>query len=93
MPIIGVLSGKGLLLHLLFYVLCRYSSEKDKAGQSKCLRVAAIKVSARESDNSNMFTTELEEKQGVYKDPCHGDSGAPLMYQDPPSSRWIVLGL
>ena len=54
--------------------------------------MADIKVSAKKNDNMNMFTTELEKNKGVYKDPCNGDSGGPLMYQDPPSSRWIVLG-
>ena len=55
--------------------------------------MAEIKVSANKSENTNMIMTELEKnKDQVYKDPCNGDSGGPLMYQDPPSSRWIILG-
>ena len=55
--------------------------------------MAQIKVSAKKYNNTNMFMTELEQtNKGVYKDPCNGDSGGPLMYQDPASSRWIILG-
>ena len=26
------------------------------------------------------------------QDPCAGDSGGPLMYQDPDSGRWVIIG-
>ena len=39
-----------------------------------------------------MFGTELKFKRGEWQDPCSGDSGGPLMYQDPDSDRWVIIG-
>ena len=61
--------------------------------QSPCLRFVDMKVSTKEWNNTNMFSTELNNKsRGEFKDPCSGDSGGPLMYQEPSSGRWVILG-
>merc|ERR1719334_1574800 len=40
-----------------------------------------------------MFTTKLERNEkGIYKDPCSGDSGGPLMYKDPKTGRYVLIG-
>ena len=34
----------------------------------------------------------LDEITFYDQDPCAGDSGGPLMYQDPDSGRWVIIG-
>ena len=39
--------------------------------------------------------TEVEFKDGEYQDPCEGDSGGPLMYENPQSdgsAKWVIIG-
>ena len=40
-----------------------------------------------------MFGTKLEFKNGEWQGPCLGDNGGPLMYQDPASDRWVIIGI
>ena len=60
--------------------------------QSNELKRVSLRVSMKNFRHFRMFGTELEKKNGVYQDPCAGDSGGPLMYQDNNSGRWILIG-
>ena len=73
-------------------MIFRYTVGKV-GGQSKCLRFVDLRVSTKEWNNTKMFLTELNSNSmGEFKDPCSGDSGGPLMYQEPSSGRWIIIG-
>ena len=61
--------------------------------QSAELKRVSLRVSMKNFRHFRMFGTELEKKNGVYQDPCAGDSGGPLMYQDNNSGRNLHLRL
>ena len=63
-----------------------------KSAQSTFLKRVNLRVSNTTYKRYKMFGTELEKKNGVWQDPCSGDSGGPLMYQDPESDRWVIIG-
>ena len=44
---------------------------------------------AKKQDKMLIFT-ETEKINGIYQDPCAGDSGGPLLYKD--NGRWVVIG-
>ena len=60
--------------------------------QSTQLKRVDLRVSMKNYRHFRMFGTDLEKVDGVYKDPCSGDSGGPLMYRDKDSGRWILIG-
>merc|ERR1719356_685700 len=39
-----------------------------------------------------MFGTFVEKKRGEYQGTCSGDDGGPLMYEDPDTQRWVIIG-
>ena len=63
------------------------------AYQSKFLKRVNLRVSNTTYKHIKMFGTVVEFKRGEWQDPCAGDSGGPLMYQDPDSGRWIIIGI
>ena len=62
------------------------------AEQSKMLKRVDLRVSMKTYKHFKMLGTETRQKNGVYQDPCAGDSGGPLMYQDRSSGRWVLIG-
>jgi hypothetical protein len=56
------------------------------------LKQVKLKVSRMRYKHRAMFGTLLRKKQGIYQDPCTGDSGGPLMYRDEASKKWIIIG-
>jgi len=59
--------------------------------QSTLLKHIDLTVSyARAS--KNYFWTDIAIIDGVPQDPCNGDSGGPLMHQDPTTKRWTIIG-
>ena len=60
--------------------------------QSPDLRKVNLVVSNYTYPQKKMFGTVLKQEGGVFKDPCAGDSGGPLMYQIPGSGRWVIIG-
>merc|ERR1719369_1576264 len=40
----------------------------------------------------NWLFTNVDIIDGVPQDPCPGDSGGPLLHQDPASKRWTIIG-
>ena len=61
-------------------------------GQSPNLRRVDLRVSMKNYKHFTLLGTETKQINGVYQDPCAGDSGGPLMYEDKSSQRWIVIG-
>ena len=74
----------------MFYVFFRYSHDDKR--QSPMLKRVNLKVSTKSFKHTKMLGTLVEKKNGVYQDPCAGDSGGPLMYKDKNSGRWILIG-
>ena len=68
----------------------RYSHDDKR--QSPMLKRVNLKVSTKSFKHTKMLGTLVEKKDGVYQDPCAGDSGGPLMYQDQSSGQWILIG-
>ena len=68
----------------------RFSYENKH--QSPMLKRVNLRVSTKSFKHSKMLGTLVEKKNGVYQDPCAGDSGGPLMYQDQSSGQWILIG-
>ena len=68
----------------------RYSHDDKR--QSPMLKRVNLKVSTKSFKHTKMLGTLVEKKDGVYQDPCAGDSGGPLMYKDKNSGRWILIG-
>ena len=62
------------------------------AKQSTKLKGVDLRVSMKTYKHFKMLGTETKEISGVYQDPCAGDSGGPLMYQDRSSGRWVLIG-
>ena len=62
------------------------------AEQSTKLKRVDLRVSMKTYKHFKMLGTETRQKNGVYQDPCSGDSGGPLMYQDRSSGRWMLIG-
>ena len=62
------------------------------AEQSTKLKRVDLRVSMKTYKHFKMLGTETKEISRVYQDPCAGDSGGPLMYQDRSSGRWMLIG-
>ena len=61
--------------------------------QSEVLREITLTVSNTSFNHTKMLGTEAAwNENGTVKDACGGDSGGPLLYQSPESSRWIIIG-
>merc|ERR1712215_54804 len=61
--------------------------------QSPVLMAVNLTVDDKRYKHYNFFGTRLEKNsRGVYKDPCVGDSGGPLMYLSPISNRYVLIG-
>jgi len=44
------------------------------------------------TSSDNYLYTEVPKINGVHQDPCGGDSGGPLLRQDPSSKKWTIFG-
>ena len=80
----------------MYEALCR-TVEEDRTqkwtkAQSAMLKRVDLTVSTHKFEHYKMFGTLTQKKNGVYQDPCSGDSGGPLMYQNKISGRWIIIG-
>ena len=62
------------------------------SGLSRYLKHVNLTVSAPNYPTSNFFYTDIAIINGVPQDPCAGDSGGPLMHQDPTTKRWTIIG-
>jgi len=60
--------------------------------QSPTLQKVELTVSPKKYRHTKMFGTILSEKEHEYQDPCSGDSGGPLMYQNKVSARYVLIG-
>jgi len=61
--------------------------------QSPVLMAVNLTVDDKKYKHYNFFGTRLEKNlRGVYKDPCRGDSGGPLMYLSPDTNRYVLVG-
>ena len=61
--------------------------------QSPVLKKVDLRVSTKNYKHLTILGTEVtKDKNGVFEDPCSGDSGGPLMYQDKSSLRWTLIG-
>ena len=70
----------------------RFEENKVRNEQSEFLKEVDLTVSETRFKYKKMFGTDTEKKNGTWQDPCRGDSGGPLMYQDPGSGRWVIIG-
>jgi len=69
------------------------NKQDDWTGQqSKFLKRVNLSVSKTKYSNDKMLGTKVEFDNGEWQDPCAGDGGGPLMYQDPDSDRWVIIG-
>merc|ERR1719394_51498 len=59
--------------------------------QSPHLRSVDLTISHTRFAHFKMFGTAVGPAHSP-KDPCSGDSGGPLMYKDPASNRWVIVG-
>ena len=76
---------------------CRFMIEQEgqdwTSKQSPVPRRVDLRVSKKKYKHFKMFGTELrKDENGVFEDPCAGDSGGPLMYRDRSSHRWTLIG-
>jgi hypothetical protein len=69
----------------------RFTTPDVSKRQSQYLREVDLMVLG-ESNHPKMLQTEVKKIDGIHQDPCSGDSGGPLMYQDWGSDRWIIIG-
>jgi len=60
------------------------------SGQSRYLKHVNLTVSRHTRDY--YLYTDVAVIDGVPQDPCGGDSGGPLMHQDPTTKRWTIIG-
>ena len=44
---------------------------------------------AKKQDNFMLFT-KVKKVNGIYQDPCSGDSGGPLLHKE--NGRWVIIG-
>ena len=80
----------------MYEALCR-TVEEDRTqkwtkAQSAMLKRVDLTVSTHKFEHYKMFGTLTQRKNGIWQDPCSGDSGGPLMYQNKISGRWIIIG-
>merc|ERR1719315_313692 len=61
------------------------------SSQSRTLKHVNLTVSSP-ATTSNYFYTDIPSIDGVPQDPCAGDSGGPLLHQDPTTLRWTIIG-
>ena len=59
--------------------------------QSPLLKRVNLMVTKTNHSNK-MFGTLVEKKRGEYQGTCYGDDGGPLMYEDPDTERWVIIG-
>ena len=75
------------------YYTWRRPNLRLKPSQSEDLRHVQLTVSATNFKNINMFGTELHNNsKGEVMDPCSGDSGGPLIYQESKSGKFVIIG-
>ena len=66
---------------------------ESSTGQSPMLKRVNLMVSMRNFNRQTIIGTELRQNSnGDFEDPCAGDSGGPLMYEDTSSQRWTLIG-
>jgi len=70
----------------------RFAKPSVSKMQSPVLRMVQLTVSPKRYRHTKIFGTKLSMKEGLYQDPCSGDSGGPLMYYDEPSGRYVLIG-
>jgi len=70
----------------------RYASPDISKSQSTFLRAVSLPVSSKKYKHFNFFGTKTVKIGGIYQDPCSGDSGGPLMYLDPSTQSYMLIG-
>jgi len=60
--------------------------------QSRVLKAVTLTVSTKIYNNIYVLGTELSKKDGMFQDPCSGDSGGPLMYHNVSTSSYVLIG-
>jgi len=69
-----------------------WGSTEISESQSPWLKSVELTVSPRIFRQKLMFGTKVEVKNGVYQDPCSGDSGGPLMFYNETASKYVLIG-
>jgi len=65
----------------------------EDRGQSRFLKHIDLTVSKNQTRaGANYLKTDVAWINEVPQDVCNGDSGSPLMHQDPTTKRWTIIG-
>jgi len=70
----------------------RTNKPSISVSQSPVLKAVELTVSDKKFQNKFVLGTKLEKRDGLYQDPCSGDSGGPLMYYNTTASKYVLIG-
>jgi len=63
-----------------------------QGGSSQSRTLKKVELTVERERGNYYFQTDVADINGVPQDPCAGDSGGPLLHQDPNSLRWMIIG-